>query len=70
MTKDEDEEEGERLRAGAGLSGVPPPPSDAAAPLLPVLMWRTRTGLLLMACNFEGAAFEVMHELDSFPASS
>lgn len=24
----------------------------------------------LMLCNFEDGAFEVMHELDSFPASS
>lgn len=26
--------------------------------------------VFLMLCNFEDGAFEVMHELDSFPASS
>lgn len=27
-----------------------------------------RNACLLMLCNFEDCAFEVMHELDSFPA--
>lgn len=31
---------------------------------------RTRLSFFLMLCNFEDRAFEVMHELDSFPASS
>lgn len=35
------------------------------------LMWRTREwARFLMLCNFEDGVFEVMHELDSFSASS
>lgn len=72
MTKEEDEERGEcvrRLRARARLSGVPP---MAPAPFLPFFFdvadsdWAP----FLMLCNFEDGPFEVMHELDSFPASS
>lgn len=48
------------------------PQSEATARQCPLdagwfLMWRTR---FLMLCNFEDGVFEVMHELDSFPASS